>query len=579
MSFEFSNIKIERNVPVPMRDGVLLYADIYRPVTTNLLPVILQRLPYEKEAAHAIHFAHPSWYAKHGYIVVVQDTRGRWSSEGEWYPFFNEANDGFDTIAWASRLPGSTGQVAMYGASYGGATQLLAAITSPPALQCICPAFASSDFYNGWTYEGGALHLAFAVAWALNLAPDTARRKGDEEILCRLAEAYTGTSIYYLQSFLPLKSQPLFHESSILQYYFDWLEHSTFDDYWKQIAITPKHHQISTSGFHIGGWYDIFLNGTLENYTGIRDKGSADTRINQRLMIGPWMHLPWSPFVGEVDFGLNAGSRIIDENQIRMYNWILKGQDDGVSVEPPIKIFVMGENCWREEDSWPPKESVNTPYYFHSDGFANSLTGDGTLSTQSPSTEPTDKYVYDPRSPSTSRGGHSCCREMLAPMGCYDQRPVERFKDILCFTSVPLSMPLEVTGPITVTLWAATTVVDTDWVAKLIDVCPDGRAMNITEGILRASFRDGLETPILLERDHIYKYIINLRATSNVFLPGHRIRVDISSASFPQWDRNPNTGSLFGTATLSQLQTATQTIFHDSLRPSHILLPVIAHGK
>ncbi|MCB8924048.1 MAG: CocE/NonD family hydrolase [Ardenticatenaceae bacterium] len=579
MTFNQFEITVERNIPVRMRDRTVLYADIYQPVNSGPFPVILQRLPYEKESAHAIHFAHPSWYARQGFVVVVQDTRGRWSSEGEWYPFFNEPNDGFDTVAWASRLPNTTGQVAMYGASYGGATQLLAAITSPPALHVICPAFTSSDFYEGWTYEGGALHLAFVVAWALNLAPDTARRKGSEEMLRKIAEAYTGTSIYSQQAFLPLKNQPLLQESNILQYYFDWLDHPTFDQYWKQIAIASRHSQITAAGLHIGGWHDIFLNGTLANYCGIRDCSSDWSRPKQRLLIGPWMHLPLSPFVGEIDFGLNAASRIIDESQIRFYNWLLKDIDDGISSESPVKLFVMGENQWREEADWPLQRAVNTPYYFHSDGFANSLTGNGTLSPQHPGEEPPDTYVYDPRSPSASRGGHSCCREVLAPMGSYDQRPIERYKDILCYTSERLASPLEVTGPIRIVLWAATTAVDTDWVAKLIDVYPDGQAMNLTEGIIRASYRESLERPTLLERERIYEYSINLRATSNVFLPGHRIRVDISSASFPHWDRNPNTGAPFGTATLSQLQTATQTIFHDAGRPSYIVLPIVPRDE
>ncbi len=578
MKSPFSAVVVERNVPARMRDGTVLYSDIYRPSTTEQLPVILQRLPYGKESAHAIHFAHPSWYARYGYVVVVQDTRGRWSSEGEWYPFFNEQNDGFDTVEWAARLPGTTGQVAMYGASYGGATQLLAAITSPSALRCICPSFASSDFYEGWTYEGGALHLAFVVAWALNLAPDTARRRGDEELLRRLTAAYTGTNIYAQQAFLPLKDQPLFRESGVLQYYFDWLDHPVFDQYWRQIAIAPRHNQITAAGLHIGGWYDIFLDGTLTNYCGVRERGSAWARPNQRLLIGPWMHLPWSPFVGEMDFGPSAASCIIDESQVRLYNWLLKGLDDGISTELPVKLFVMGENRWREEADWPLQRAIDTPYFFHSDGFANSLFGDGTLAPQPPDVEHQDVYVYDPYSPSASRGGHSCCRETLAPQGSYDQRPVERFKDVLCYTSEPLAAPLEVTGPIRVILWAATTAVDTDWVAKLVDVHPDGRAINLTEGILRASYRESLETPKLLERDCIYKYCINLRATSNVFLVGHRIRVDLSSASFPHWDRNPNNGGLFGTASLSQLRIATQTVFHDAVYPSHIVLPLVSRS-
>jgi putative CocE/NonD family hydrolase len=558
-----------------MRDGTLLYADIYRPVGVEPLPVLLQRLPYGKTSAHSIHYAHPSWYARHGYVVIVQDTRGRWSSEGEWYPFFNEAPDGIDTIEWARSLPGTTGQVAMYGASYGGATQLLAAATAPRALRAICPAFASSDFYQGWTFEGGALHLAFVVAWALNLAGDTARRRRDEDLLRRITDAYSIRGIFAQQAYLPLKEQPFFRASGVLPYYFDWLDHPTYDDYWKQIAIAPQHAQFITAGLHIGGWYDIFLEGTLANYCGIQKDASSWARANQRLIIGPWMHLPWGPIVGEVDFGNQAASRIIDDTQVRLFDWWLKGIDEGISSDLPVKIFVMGENRWRDEASWPLERVVDTRYFFHSEGFANSFLGDGMLSPVSPIQETPDTFVYDPASPSPSRGGHSCCRENLAPQGCYDQRPIERFKDVLCYTSEPLSAPLEVTGPILVILWAATTGVDTDWVAKLVDVHPDGRAMNLTEGILRASFRSSMESPTLLERGQVYEYSINLRATSNVFLTGHRIRVDISSSSFPHWDRNPNTGASLGTASLLQLEIATQTVLHDTIHPSHIVLPVV----
>jgi len=260
---------------------------------------------------------------------------------------------------------------------------------------------------------------------------------------------------------------------------------------------------------------------------------------------------------------------------LRLYNWLLRGDDDGISGEPPVKIFVMGENAWRNESEWPLKRAQDTPYYLHSGGTAGTLYGDGTLSTQAPGEEPYDNYIYDPRAPSVSRGGHSCCREHLVPQGGYDQRLVERTKDTLCYTSEPLQAPLEVTGPVRVTLWAATTAVDTDWVVKLVDVHPDGRAINITEGIIRAQFRNGLESPALLEREQIYQYHVNLRATSNLFKAGHRIRVDVSSSSFPHWDRNPNTGAPLGTVGLGDVQTASQTVFHDAARPSHIVLPVV----
>jgi putative CocE/NonD family hydrolase len=573
MASERYAVSLESNVPMRTRDGTVLYSDIYRPKGDGPFPVVLMRIPYEKEQAESATYAHPSWYAAHGYVLVIQDCRGRWRSEGEWNPFFNEASDGHDAVQWAAALPGTTGKVGMYGASYVGATQMLASTRAPSGLGCICPAITSSEYYEGWTYEGGALHLAFTENWSMFLSTDTARRAGVPEVNRRLALAAAQSHEWY--QYLPLKQFPPHAASGLGKYFFDWLEHQSYDDYWQTVSIERHYPRINVPGLHIGGWYDIFLHGTLRNYAGITAQGAGAARGGQRMLIAPWFHHPWSPQTGEVNFGPTAGSRIVDETQIRFYNWILKGQDDGISQEPPVKLFVMGENVWRGEQEWPLKRAVNTPYYFHSDGFANALTGDGTLSAQAPGEEPHDVYTYDPRSPSVSRGGHSCCFESLTPQGAYDQRPVETWKDTLCYTSEPLAAPLEVTGPVSVTLWAASSALDTDWVARLVDVYPDGRAINLTEGILRARFRDGLDRPSLLERDTIYQYSINLRGTSNVFLPGHRIRVDIASSSFPHWDRNPNTGQALGDATLSDVVTATQTVFHDGGRPSHITLPVV----
>jgi putative CocE/NonD family hydrolase len=569
------DVVLERNVPSRMRDGVTLYADVYRPKGEGPFPVVLMRLPYDKAGALTPgDYAHPSWYARHGFIVVIQDTRGRWRSEGDWSPFFNETSDGYDTVQWSAALPGSNGRVGMYGASYVGATQHLAAIAAPPGLGCVCPAVTSSSYYEGWTYEGGAFHLAFVENWSIFLATDTARRAGRPDLEQALTAHEAHSADWYLH--LPLKSFPPLRESQLAPYFFDWLDHPTYDEYWK--AVSPEQHwnQVRVPGLHIGAWYDIFLDGTLKNFGGISANGGSElAQAGQRLLIGPWYHWPWQPQVGEVNFGPQAASRIVDETQVRFYNWRLRGEDDGISMEPPVKIFVMGENVWRDEHEWPLERTVPTPYYFHSDGFANSLTGDGTLSAELPQHEPYDTYVYDPRAPSVSRGGHSCCFESLTPQGAYDQRPVEQWKDVLCFTSEPVTATLEVTGPVSVNLWAATSAVDTDWIARLVDVYPDGRAINLTAGILRARYRESLEFPKLIERDTVYEYHINLRATSNAFLPGHRLRVDIQSSSYPHWDRNPNTGQAFGESTISDVETATQTVFHDAARPSHVTLPVV----
>ncbi len=568
------DITLERDVPMRMRDDVVLYSDIYRPRGDGPFPVILMRLPYDKTAAETSPYAHPSWYARHGYIVVIQDCRGRWKSEGEWYPFFNEGPDGYDTVQQMAQLPGSNGKVGMYGASYPGATQLFAATEQAPGLTCICPAIPPTDFYQACFYEGGALHLALAANWSMFVATDSARRVGRADIHQQLGNAGRNSHDWYWH--LPLNEFPPLLDSDLAPFWFDWLQHSRDDEYWQTINLMRRLDKVQVPALHIGGWYDIFVDTTLKSYAKIASEGDGEAARNgQRLIVGPWYHHPWSPQVGEVNFGPSASSQIVDDTQVRFYDQHLKGVDDGIGQEPPVMLFVMGENRWRDEQEWPLKRAVATPYYFHSAGNANSMFGDGTLAPVPPQEEPYDVYVYDPRSPSISRGGHSCCFESLVPQGAYDQRPVEVWKDTLCYTSEPLDAPLEVTGHVTVALWAATSAVDTDWVAKLVDVYPDGRAINLTEGILRARFRGGFAQEQLLERDEIYQYEINLRATSNVFLPGHRIRVDVSSSSFPHWDRNPNSGQPMGTATVLDVQTATQTVFHDRARPSHIVLPVV----
>ncbi len=567
-------VTLERNVATPMRDGTVLRADVYRPKADGPFPIILMRLPYDKTGAITGDYAHPSWYARQGYVVVVQDCRGRWASEGEWNPFFNEGRDGYDTIEWAASLPGTVPKVGMYGASYVGLTQIRAAVEAPPHLTCVCPAVTASNYFEGWTYEGGALHLAFTENWSMFLATDTARRAGKPEIERMLNKA-SGTDSWGWYQYLPLKDFQPHREGGMAPYFFDWVEHSTFDDYWKETAPELRYGNVQAQGLHIAGWYDIFLDGSLKNFAGFGSQGQGAARGGQRLMVGPWYHYPWTPQVGEINFGPSAVGSRVDQTQVRYYNWLLRGEDDGISAEPPVTLFVMGENVWRSENEWPLKRAVNTPYYFHSDGYANSMYGDGTLSTTPPTEESHDVYVYEPRGPTPARGGHSCCIEWIVPQGPFDQRPVEMWREVLCYTSEELTAPLEVTGPVKVKLWAATSAVDTDWVAKLVDVFPDGRAINLTEGIIRARFREGLETPKLLERDQIAEYEINLRATSNVFLPGHRIRVDVASAAFPHWDRNPNTGQKLGEATISDVESAMQTVFHDGGRPSHIILPVV----
>lgn len=568
----FPEVEVERNVPGRMRDGALLYADIYRPKGQGPWPVLIIRDPYDKVRAQNLTYAHPSWYARYGYIVVAQDLRGRWMSEGEWYPFKYEEEDGYDTVVWAAGLPGSNGQVGMYGFSYAGATQLLSAVHQPPGLATIIPALTSSDYHDGWTYRGGALHHAFTRSWATFLAQDTAHRWQDYQLEGTLAGAMGNIWAHY---WLPPLYYPVLEQEGLAPYYYDWLQHETYDDYWRRWSIRPRYSQVTVPALHIAGWYDIFLEGTLENFTSLQQQaGSEAARQNQKLVVGPWFHMPWHQQVGGFDFGDDARN-CVDALQILWFDRYLRGERNQLESEPPVSLFVMGENTWRFEQAWPLPQARASQLFFHSQGRANSLNGNGWLSADSPADELADVFTYDPRLPVMSVGGHSCCVDTLTPMGAFDQRSQEYRSEVLVYSTERLAEDVTVIGPVEVILYAASTAVDTDFTAKLVDVYPDGRAINLGEGILRARFRDSLEEPALIEPGRVYRYRIMVGSTANVFKAGHRIRVEISSSNFPAFDRNTNSGKPLVEAGPADWFVATQTVFHDGRYPSHIVLPVV----
>jgi hypothetical protein len=570
--------KEQHDVAATMRDGTILRANVFTPDQAGSYPVILMRLPYNKDVAQTYVYASPGYYASQCYVVVIQDVRGQYASDGVFYTFRSEATDGYDTIEWAAGLPKSNGRVGMYGFSYPGATQWLPATLRPPHLVTIVPAMTSSDYHDGWTYEGGALDQSFAEDWPMTTIANSAVRRYpdgaalDAEMDEATADEFVKT--YWslpLNRFAPLRPD----DGRVAPYFFDWLKHPDNDAYWQRWSIRSRYHDVTVPSLNFDGWYDIFINGGLENFNGIRRHGgSAAARSGSQLVVGPWVHIPWKQTVGDIDFGPQAANPI-DALQLRWFDHWLKGIPNGVENDPRVRIFVMGANKWRNADSWPLPGTHYRRYYLHSAGHANSARGDGRLSPRRRAGRhqqaATDHFTYDPTRPVPSIGGRF---QASVPGGPYDQGPVLRRPDVLVFTTARLKRDVEVTGPITVTLWARSSARDTDWTAKLDDVYPGGASMLIEYGIQRARYRASETHPTLIRPGRIYRYTIHVWPTSNLFKAGHRIRLEISSSNFPMYDRNPNTGHRF--ARDAQLRTARQTIFHDARHASAITLPIVS---
>ena len=556
-------VTVERNVAAKMRDGITLRADIYRPKADGKFPVLLVRTPYDK--TNSMGFGLRA--AARGYVVVEQDVRGRFQSEGDWYPFKNESRDGYDTVEWAAALPYSNGKVGMFGGSYVGATQLLAAMATPPHLAGICPNVTASNYHDGWTYQGGAFEQWFNESWTTGLAMNTVRRRVEKS-----GDALGGAKI------LPLNSYPVLEAPSVAgvaDYFTDWLAHPDFDDYWKQLSIEDHYLQIQVPVLHLGAWYDIFLGGTLKNYVGLKkDAGSDAAKGGQRLLVFIGGHAGGTDArkIGAVDFGEKAPFDL-DEVMLRWYDWLLKGQTNGVEKEKPVKIFVMGKNEWREEEDWPLARAKNTRYYLHSAGAANGLSGDGTLSATAPGEEKRDQYVYDPADAAPTIGGPLCCQALPTGIGPQDQRPAEGRSDVLVYATTAFAKDTEVTGPVSLDLWVNSSAVDTDFTGMLVDVWPNGFAQNLTSGILRLRYRNSQQKAELANPGEVYHVAVDLWATSNVFLAGHKLRLEVSSSDFPRFDRNLNTGEEQARAT--RMVKATNAIYHDKTHPSALIVPVV----
>ena len=554
-------VTIQTGVPVKMRDGVTLIADIYRPKAQGKFPVLLTRTPYNRRDPMT-----GTFLASHGYVAVLQDTRGRFDSGGEFYPFKHESDDGYDTIEWAAALEYSNGMVGTFGGSYVGATQMLAAISRPPHLKAIFPYVTASEYYDGWTYQSGAWMQAFSSTWTTGLAQDTLRRKASV-MMADLNEWMTQLPVDKYQMVKQLAP------ADYAPYFRDWIEHERDDEYWKRWKISDHYSKLDIKALHSGGWHDIFLKGSIGNYVGMRKNApTAEARDNQRLLVGPWAHAATSAEgkIGDVTFGKSA---VLDMNGtiVKWMDYALKGIKNEFATDSPVKLFVMGENVWRDEKEFPLARTQYTKYFFHSLKGANGDTSDGGLSTRSPANEKPDTFEYDPANPVPTIGGRLCCGG-TSP-GPFNQKPNEARQDVLIFSTPTLERDVEVTGYITVELFAASSAVDTDFTALIADVDQNGYARFLTDGIVRARYRNSTEKAELIEPGKIYKYTVDLWATSNLFKAGHKIRVYLSSSNFPRFNRNLNTGeaTMHGT----KMVKARQTIYHDAERPSAIVLPII----
>ena len=573
----------EPSLMVPMRDGVHLATDVVRPDAPGRFPVIINRGPYGKNS-YLDNPNHSIWFfPRNGYVLLSQDVRGRFESEGEYNPLFQEAHDGYDTVEWAARQPWSNGRVATTGQSYLGATQytLAGGHPLPPHLQTLMPVSASSDFHQSWVYHtGGVMEWGWTVPYAILKGRNTLARAGREDLIARMDEYVIEPGNFgqplsdRWYRHLPLRdwidrlkeAAPYFHE------YFD---EELDGPYWWPINMMRQASNVTVPMYHITAWYDIFMEGAINAFQSIQQHGGSElARRNQKLLIGPWAHLrpftqPTTGGAGDIDFGAEAAVEL-HEDMLRWYDYWLKDIETGIMDDAPVRIFVMGDNRWRDEQEWPLARTHYTRWYLHSAGGANTGAGDGTLSTVPPeANEPQDQFIYDPADPAPTLGGNT----LIIDYGVFDQSPAENRPDVLVYTSDPLPSDLELTGPISVTLYAATTAADTDFTAKLVDVRPDGYAHNVQDGIVRARYRTSVREPSPIIPGRVYQYAIDLWATSHVVKAGHRVRVDISSSNFPRFDRNPNTGAALGADT--RLETARQTVHHSAQYPSHITLPVI----
>jgi uncharacterized protein len=575
-------VLVRINVPARMRDGTTLMSNVYRPAAGGEYPVLLARLPYGKDLPPDTTYLDPVKVARRGYIVAIQDVRGRFASEGEFTPFVREFEDGYDSVEWAARLSGSNGSVGMIGLSYLGKVQWQAAVTRPPSLVSLAPGQTWGNHLNGVQMRGGAYELGLMQYWAqIALAPgilfrryreDPAQREKKLAGLVPVMDEILAGEGY---DALPITDLP--DPDGLTPFVRGGFSRSVDHEGWGYLNIDGRYDLVETPTFHIGGWYDCFIGESLRQYEAMKERVNEAGLRPPRLLVGPWTHGEFESTVGELDFGsgssglfLNHRGNLTDAH-LRWFDATLKGEESGLSQRPPVEVFVMGENRWRGYEEWPVPDSYSERWHLRAGGL---------LSQERPPRSEPDEYDYDPLDPVPTIGGAILMAPIHRP-GPRDQRPIESRPDVLCYTSDALGSDYTALGPAHLTLYAASSAPDTDFVARLVDVHPDGRAIGVADGVVRASARESYPAPgeitptkpSDIEPGRPYEYCVDLWATGITFRAGHRLRVEVTSSSFPRWERNPNTGvyAAWGTRT----EVAHQRVYHDPERPSHLTLTIV----
>jgi putative CocE/NonD family hydrolase len=561
-----NGIRLERGLECRLTDGNRLVSDHYYPAGEGPWPTLLMRQPYGRDIASTVVYAHPVWFAQHGYHVAIQDVRGRGGSEGEFYPFRNEGRDGAETIAWLRGHSASNGRIGMYGFSYQGATQFLAAAEQPEGLQCIAPHMTATDLYHGWFYHHGALRLSSSLGWGIQMLREDARRLALRGASEKLEAAWA--NLRSQATHVPYAEHPAIADAALPSYVRDWFAHREPGKYWTEMDVSTRLGRICVPALHIAGWFDTYLEGSIEGYLALRKQAGTElARDNQYLIIGPWVHIPWGDRAGDSNFG-KAANLNTDAILLKWFDHWLKDADS-FSDEPRIRHFALGANAWRCAGRWP--DAAEYPLYLYSNGHANSRNGDGRLMQEAPGEygqleeEVRDVFVYDPEVPVMAPGGPQ------ASSGQFDQALMELGNNLLVYTSEPVGRDTEIFGHPCVRLHAASSAANADFTAKIVRVTSAGRAEFISIGIARSSwlFRDTCYTA-----DEIHAWEFKLEPVSFVLAPGERLRLEIASSAFPLYDRNPSTAVPPQSADNWNWGRSTQQVLHSTAYPSALYLPI-----